>query len=190
MGFGQLFGKILFIAFLAVRGVQHIQQPDDWVTQFNQRYQNFYKSHSNHAFVKENVPSNLLEPISPQNVIPLVAQYGKYFGYVEAQTAVSILLGVPVLPVIGATLILIETIVFYSPLNANVNLANEIYYFIVYLAIAGLTFMMAFAPPTARVPEEKKQSKNAMSKQAAARVEKNGKEPQFAKKANKAGKRN
>jgi len=186
MGFGQLLGKILFIAFLAFRGVQHIQKPDEWVTQFNQKYQGFYNSHTNHPFVKDKIPSNLLAPLSPGNVLPLVAQYGKYFGYIEAQTAISILLGVPALPVIGATLILIETIVFYSPLNPMIG--NEVYYFIVYLAIAGITFMMAFAPPAAR--EEKKKSNNLMSKEAAARIERNDKEAKLPKKANKPAKRN
>jgi len=161
MGFGQTFGRVLFIVFLVVRGAQHVQRPDDWTLKFNQKYREYFDVTAALPFIKENVPANILRLFHPEYLSVFVGQYGPYIGYTELLTAACILLQVPLLPLIGATLLLVETVLFFNPVKQPIG--NELYYFIIYVAIVGIVYMMAFAPPLIKVDRIKESIQKKVS---------------------------
>ena len=166
MSFLQTFGRILFIVILVVRGIQHIQKPDDWTSKFNLKYREYYDTTSQIPLVRDNVPAELLKAIHPTALSALVGQHGQYIGYTELLTAVSIFLGVPLLPIFTATLLLIESLVFFNPFGKGAG--NELYYFIVHVAFVGIAFMMSFSSP--RVKKKVVEVKNKMAEKAQAAV--------------------
>lgn len=153
MSFGQTFGRVLFIVFLIVRGAQHINKPDDWHTKFAVKYREYFDFHTKLPFITENVPGDWLNLLHPQYISVFATRYGPYLGYTELLLAACILLQIPLLPLIGATFLLVETLVFFNPLKGAVG--NELYYLIVNLAIVAIAYMMAFAPPLVNVKKIK-----------------------------------
>jgi len=167
MGFGQTLGRVLFIVFLVVRGAQHVQKPDEWTTKFNQKYREYFDITAKLPFIKENVPGHILGLFHPEYLSVFVGNYGRYIGYTELLTAACILLQVPLLPLIGATLLLVETVLFLNPVKQPIG--NELYYFIVYVAIVGIVYMMAFAPPLIKTERIKEAIKKNVGGERAAR---------------------
>lgn len=165
MRFGQALGRILFVAFLIVRGVQHIHKPDDWSSQFVTKYSSYFDITSKLPQVVQNVPAKWLNLLHPQHISTYVTQYGSYIGYTELALAACIVLEIPLLPLIVGAFLFLESIIFFNPFNPK--LGAEIYYLIVNLALVGIVYMMAFAPPLFKIPlpgkasEEKRQSGGA-----------------------------
>jgi len=156
MGLGATFGRLLFVVFLLVRGAQHIHKPDDWSTTFVQRYDQWFDVTSKLSYVNKYVPGNFLEVLSPKYMSIFVKQYGKYIGYTELLTAAAIFLNIPLLPLVSATLLLIESLIFFNPFKAAIG--KELYYLIIYLGIVGIVYMMAFAPPLFKTRRQRPQA--------------------------------
>jgi len=147
MGFGTSLGRLLLTLFLVIRGYQHIQSPDTWKTKFAQTYEGFYNTTTQIPYVSQNVPSEYLSQVGPKAIRPLVEKYGQYIGYTEILSGVCVFLSIPLLPLISATLLLIETLVFYNPLKGG-NLGASLYYIIITVGIVGLIYMMSFSAPS------------------------------------------
>ena len=168
MGFGQTLGRILFVAFLIVRGVQHIHKPDDWSSQFVTKYSAYFDITSKLPAVVQNIPAKYLNLLHPQHISTYITQYGGYIGYTELALAACIVLEIPLLPLIVGAFLFIESIIFFNPFNPK--LGAEIYYLIVNLALVGIVYMMAFAPPMFKIPVPGKHQETRQPGGAAAKT--------------------
>jgi len=176
--------RVLLIAFLVFRGVQHLQKPESWSTNFNQKYGEFYNTTANAAQIKEKIPSAILGLFHPTSVTNLASEFSQYIGYTELFTAGCLLFHISLLPIIGAIILLVETLVFYNPLNPAFE--NEIMSFYVNLAIVGLAVILALTPLCtggARIPLN---PKNPMTREAANRISSRGHDSGFARRAQRA----
>jgi len=167
MSIAQNLGRFLFIFFLVFRGVQHLQRPEEWITKFNQKYTEYFDLAAKLPFIieklpliQENVPGHILELFQPEYFSVYVKHYGRYLGYAEFFAGICILLQVPLLPLFGATLLLVELVLFFN--------LEELHSSIVNFAVVGIMYMMAFAPP-ARYRGMKKAVKKNICDECAAR---------------------
>ncbi len=145
MGLGATFGRLLFVVFLLVRGAQHIHKPEDWGSKFIAKYQETFDFTSKLNLL----PGELLSVLHPKYITAFARSYGPYIGYTELLSAVAIGLQIPLLPLISATLLLIESLVFFNPLKPGIG--KELYYLIIYLGVVGIIYMMSFAAPVEKV---------------------------------------
>jgi len=156
MALGASFGRLLFVVFLLVRGAQHIHKPDDWTSNFVKHYDSWFDVTSKISYVNNFIPGHVLDILSPKYISIFAHQYGKYIGYTELLTAAAIFLNIPLLPLLSATLLLIETLIFFNPFKANIG--KELYYLIIYTGIVGIVYMMAFAPPIFKIRRNRPQA--------------------------------
>jgi len=167
----QALGRILFVVILLVRGAQHLHKPDDWTTQFKGKYEKYWDVTSKIPLVKENVPAKWLNLLHPQYINTYAVQYGKYIGYTELLLASTIILSVPGLPLVGGVFLLVENLVIFNPFHGDVG--KELYYFISNMALVGIVFMMAFAPPLIKAEKIKRglETVKAAAQQGATKVQ-------------------
>lgn len=144
MAFGKIFGKLLFVFFLLMRGIQHQGNPASYPLSFNKAYSAFHNHISPNVYFNQ-IPPEIRGHLQPERIKTHVDQYLPFIGYVELFLALCIFLDVPFLPLFAAGILTVETIVFYNPFRSGKT--PELYYCIVNLAIIGISLMMSFEAP-------------------------------------------